>query len=197
VAAPELTSAEHRGLRELYAASRQLAAHWSALAARVDPPAAATFERGVRVADELVAALRRETEARQLYGRVAARGAGGLLAAARTALVQPFLEVNQAVRLAVLDAQHLGTLLGYLERLAAGRRDEPLATFHGAWGERLAELERAGRETAIRLGDDPEAAIAPLRADPAGRVGHAVAMAAGSAGEWLDAKIGPRAAGRR
>jgi hypothetical protein len=192
----ELTPAEHRGLRELYAAGRQLAGHWASLADLLDPPAARTFAHGAGEAGDLLDALRRETERRRLYGRVAARGAGRSLAAARSALSQPFLEVNQAVRLAVLDAQHLGTLLGYLERLAGARRDEGLAAFHAAWRLRIEELELAGRKSAVALGDDPEAATAPVRSDPAGRAGHAVAMAVGTAGERLDAMIGPRLSGR-
>jgi hypothetical protein len=197
VTGPELTPAEHRGLRELYAASRQLASHWASLTERLDPPTVRIFARGAREARELLDTLRRETERRGLYGRVAARGAGGSLAAARAALAEPFLEVNQAVRLAILDAQHLGTLLGYLERLAAARGDDGLAAFHAAWRLRIEELELAGRESAVALGNDPEAATAPARSDPAGRAGHALAMAVGSVGEWFDAKIGPRVARRR
>ena len=83
------------------------------------------------------------------------------------------LERNQAFRAALLDLQHVTTLLGYTAGLARTRGDEPLAAWHEGWGARLRVLEDRGRAAAAAMGADPEDAIAP--ADD-GRVGRAGAQ---------------------
>ena len=106
------------------------------------------------------------------------------------------LERNQAMRAAVLDVQHLTTLLGYLGRLAATRGDEQLAGFHRRWEARLRELEEEARHAAIELGCEPAAAVVPADQGPLGRAGHHVANVVGTAGEALDASPLGRAARR-
>lgn len=115
---------EHRGLRELHAATQQLQRHWRQLADRLDGVggfAAAHLREGADGARALLCELSPMTAARGLHGRPSAQGVGARIAATRLVLVDSTLEVNQALRLAVLDAQHVTTLLAYLARLATRR----------------------------------------------------------------------------
>jgi hypothetical protein len=183
-----LTPAEHRALRELYAAARQLVAHWGALERALDGEAA--LAEGAAAGRELLAELPAETAPHGVHGRVAAQGVGVQLASARNAVGDAFLERNQALRIAVLDVQHVCTLLGYLERLATARGDGDLAAFHAAWGERLGQIERVARDAAMGAGDDPDAAVEPVRRSVIGKLAHGAANAVGTAGEWTDRRIG-------
>ena len=79
-------------------------------------------------------------------------------------------------------------LLAYLSRLAAQRGDAELQAFLDGWAERLAVHEAAVREAAIALGDDPDAAIAVATPGLAGRAGHGLVAAIGTAGEWIDSR---------
>jgi hypothetical protein len=184
--------AEHRGLRELYAAAQHLHRHWRELAARLDGAGgtgAAQLRAGADGARALLGELSPVTAARGLHGRPAAQGLGAQLAATRLALVDPTLEVNQTLRMAVLDAQHVTTLLAYLARLAARRGDPELEAFLNAWEERVRVHEDAVRASAIGAGDDPDAAVAAATPGLAGRVGHGLASAVGTAGEWIDGRL--------
>ena len=49
--------------------------------------------------------------------------------------------------------------------------------------------EDALRAAAIAAGDDPAAAIGVATPGLAGRAGHAVASAVGTAGEWVDGRL--------
>ena len=191
-----LYRAEHRALRELYAVARQLSNHWERLADRIGGPPATILRHGASAARELLEELAGRTAEHGLHGFPAAQGAGGRLAGARNNAGDLLLERNQAMRVAVLDVQHLTILLGYLGRLAATRGDEQLAAFHRGWEERLRELESDAREAAIALGSDPAAAVVPAEQGPLGRAGHRVAAAVGSAGEALDGSAVGRAARR-
>jgi hypothetical protein len=188
-------SAEHRGLRELHAVAQQLRRHWRELAGRLDDPGgaggagAARLREGADSAGALLCELSPVTAARGLHGQPSAQGLGARIAATRLALVDPALEVNQALRLAVLDAQHVTTLLAYLARLAARRGDDELQAFLTRWEERMRVHEDAVRATAIATGDDPSAAVAEATPGLVGRVGHALAAAVGTAGEWIDGRL--------
>jgi hypothetical protein len=147
------------------------------------------LREGSHSARELLGELAEETAARELYGRTAAQGVGVQLAAGRTGLLDHALEVNQALRFATLDVQHVVTLLGYLERLALRRGDAPLAAFQASWRARMATHEEAIRAAAIAAGDEPDAAVRPASPGLPGRVGHGVANAVGTVGEWVDRKL--------
>jgi hypothetical protein len=191
-----LHPAEHRGLRELQAASRHLAGHWRRLAARLPGEPAEVLERGSATAGDLLTELRDMVggygvevfPAAQLVGARGAglRGAGDVL-----------LERNQAMRVAVLDASHVAVLLGYLSEIAEGRGDATLAAWEREWRARFEELERAARGAAIRLGTAPDAAIEPAEPSALGRAGHAVAVGVGSLGEAIDSSALGRMARRR
>lgn len=191
-----LHPAEHRGLRELQAASRHLAGHWRRLAARLPGEPAEVLANGAGTARELVTELRERAAgydlevfpAAQLVGARGAglRGAGDVL-----------LERNQAMRAAVLDATHVAVLLGYLAEIAEGRGDAPLAAWERGWRERVEALESAARGAATRLGTTPDAAIEPAEPSALGRAGHAVAVGVGSLGEAVDSSPVGRMARRR
>jgi hypothetical protein len=191
-----LHPAEHRGLRELQAASRHLAGHWRRHAARLPGEPAEVLERGAATAGDLLTELRDMVggyrvevfPAAQLVGARGAglRGAGDVL-----------LERNQAMRVAVLDASHVAVLLGYLSEIAEGRGDATLAAWEREWRARFEELERAARGAAIRLGTAPDAAIEPAEPSALGRAGHAVAVGVGSLGEAIDSSALGRMARRR
>ncbi len=191
-----LYRAEHRALRELYAVARQLSSHWERLADRIGGPPATVLRHGAGTARELLQELAGRTAEHGLHGFPAAQGAGGRLAGVRNNAGDLLLERNQAMRVAVLDVQHLTILLGYLGRLAATRGDEQLAAFHRSWEERLREVESDARDAAIALGCDPAAAVVPAEQGPLGRAGHRVATAVGGAGEALDASAVGRTARR-
>ena len=176
-----LHAAENRALRELYLTARRLEAHWSALAQRV-PDAREALEAGAREAGALVEQLPGVTEPRGLFGRPGATSGGATFGGLRATLRDPFLERNQALRLAVHDSVHVVVLLGYAGRLAAARGDEELATFLRGWRRRLDDATQAAAQAAEAMGDDPNGAIEPL--SPAQRVAYAV----GALGEWFDSR---------
>jgi len=191
-----LYRAEHRALRELYASARQLCDHWEKLAGRIGGQAEPTLRRGAAICQELLDELSGRTEERGLHGFPAADGVGARLAGLRNNAGDLLLERNQALRSAVLDVQHLTTLLGYLGRLAATRGDDQLADFHRHWEARLREIEADTRQKAIDLGCDPPGAVIPAEQGALGRAGHRVACAVGTAGEAIDNSAVGRAARR-
>jgi hypothetical protein len=186
-----LYPAEHRALRELHAVTRQLAGHWSRLARRLGGESAAALERGAATARELLRELSERTEAHGLHGRPTAQGVGGGAAGLRGA-GDLLLERNQALRGAVLDAEHVALLLAYLAALADARGDAALAAWHRRWETRMREAEDAARAAAVAQGADPEGAIAPAEDSRLGRAGHSLANGLGTLGEALDASIGRR-----
>jgi hypothetical protein len=191
-----LYRAEHRALRELHAAARQLCSHWERLAGRIGGQPETVLRHGSDACRELLDELAGRTAEHGLHGSPAAQGVGGRLAGVRNNAGDLLLERNQAMRVAVLDVQHLTTLLGYLGKLAATRGDDQLAGFHRGWEARLREIEDEARATAIELGCEPAAAVIPADQGPLGRAGHRVASAVGSAGEAVDASPVGRAARR-
>jgi hypothetical protein len=190
-ATPDLHPAQNRGLRELYATARQLAEHWEALTPRfAGAPAADTLDDGVVRARALLAALPALTEARGLYGGRAAHSVGVSLAGSRSQVGDRFLERNQALRTAVLDVQHVVTLLGYQAEIAAGRGDEELTQALRHHERELLAVERAARRAAVKLGAEPDSAVERLDPSAAGRVAHGAANAVGTVGEWVDRRRG-------
>ena len=99
--------AEHRALRELHATTKQVRNHWAKLAERLNEPVLAD---GAQAADEFLLELEDRVD---LSGRPTAQFAGARLAGAR-GLSDLLLERNQALRSALLDIQHVITLLDSL-----------------------------------------------------------------------------------
>jgi hypothetical protein len=183
-----LHPAQNRGLRELHAAAHQIADHWSSLRGRLagTGDVAAVLDRGAVAARRLLAELGPVTASYGLYGGPAALSLGGSLARTRGAVGDRLLERNQALRFAVLDLQHVVTLLGYQAALASSAQDARLASFCAGWVEELSPIEAAARAAAIRMGEDPDAAVAPADGSVLGRAGHALAYRVGAVGEWVD-----------
>jgi len=183
-------AAEHRALRELYAVARQLRAHWGALSKRLDdePLATGAADAG-RLADE----VRAQAGERGLAVGAAARTAGGTIAGGRSGVADRFLERNQALRLAVLDASHAVTLLDYVAALTA---DEPLSAFCKRWAARFRDHERTARDAVAALAADPDAAIAPLDGSPwaGSRTGSPTASARSASGSTRACAVRRRSA---
>ena len=184
---------EHRGLRELYATSRQMREHWRTLAARIDataPAEAQLLRAGSDVARTLIGELTDVTAARDVYGRPLAQGLGARMAGVRSALLDTALEIHQALRVAALDVVHVVTLLDFLAR-AGGRDGDPeLQAFLAGWADRMRSQEEAVRAAAVALGDDLDRALETATEGVAGRIGHGAANAVGTLGEWFDRRAG-------
>ncbi len=119
VTANGLFAAEHRAYRELHATARQLQSHWGKLARRLDDPD--VLGEGASQAGALLAGFeQRVGDAHDLHGQPAAQAVGARLAGAR-GVSDLLLERNQAFRTALLDLQHVTTLLGYVAALARTR----------------------------------------------------------------------------
>jgi hypothetical protein len=190
-----LFPAEHRALRELHAMVRHLSEHWARLAERLGGEPAELLERGAAVARELQPELAERCAARGLQVYPAAEVTGGRLAVLHGA-GDLLLERNQALRAAVLDVQHVTTLLAYLAELAATRDDAALAAWHRRWEVRLRDVEASALAAAVAQGRDPEGAIEPAEDSRLGRAGHTLAAGLGTLGETFDASPLGRAARR-
>lgn len=187
-----LFPAEHRALRELFVTGRHLVGHWSALAPRLDGGAGVTLRLGVQAVTELLAELSRQPLPAAMSRPPAALSAGHRLAGLRNGLGDVFLERNQALRLALLDLQHVRTLLGYLAALGEQRGAAELVALYHRWDEVLGPIEDQARAAVIALAADPEAAVAPAAPSVAGRAGHRVALTFGAVGERIDRTFGGR-----
>lgn len=185
-----LYPAEHRSLRELYAVTRQLGGHWAKLESKLDDPPE-VLGRGVAASKDLLAELAERTAAYGLHGVPAATGAGIWASRVRGAS-DLFLERNQAVRAAVVDVQHVTTLLGYLAAVADRRSDAELAGWLRGWETRLLAIESDMRAAAIAEGEHPERAIEPYDESRLGRAGHAIAVKLGTLGEAYDSRAARR-----
>ena len=169
-----LYRAEHRALRELYAAARQLCGHWEKLAERIGgPPATVAAPRRRRRARAARRARRPAPAEHGLHGFPAAQGAGGRLAGRAqqrrrpAARAQPGDAGRGARRPAPDDAARLPRPARGDARRRAARRAST-----GGWEARLREVEddaRAGGDRArLRAGGGGRAGRpGPARAAPA------------------------------
>src|SRR4051812_26016482 len=194
VTASGLYAAEHRAYRELHASTRQLESHWGRLARRLDDEFLA---EGASQASALLAGLeQRIGSTYDLHGQPSAQALGARLAGARR-VSDLLLERNQAFRTALLDLQHVTTLVGYVAELARTRGDVKQAGWLDRWGARLQGLEERGRAAAVGMGRDPEAATAPADSGRVGRAGARIGVAFGTVGEAIDHSLLGRLARRR
>ena len=154
------------------------------------------LERGRDRAEELLAALAPETAAYGLHGGIAAQGVGARIADLRGALGDRSVDTGMVMRLAVLDIEHVATLLAQLAALAKARKDDRLASFCGEWEASVRPEVEAIRTASISLGDSPDRAAAPLDSSLLGRAAHGVGWVLGSAGEAIDRVTRRRGNGR-
>jgi hypothetical protein len=188
-----LHPAEHRAYRELYVSTRQLTRRWRRLAKALEgTPIADALWSGLAQVEELLRVLGPRTNAYGLYGGPAAQGLGARIADLRAVVTDRGADTGLSVRFAVLDLEHLTTLLRQLAELSRARSDQSLARFDEEWAGRLeAELDSV-REAAVKLGTDPDRTAAPLSDNPVNRAAHGVGWTFGAVGEGID-----RLAGRR
>ena len=130
-----LHPAQNRGFRELVAASRRAIEHLEALGKRFESHqrAADALEDGAATTTEMLRAVRAAIAEHDLHGGAAAQGVGSSAARAQSGVRDRFLERNQAIRLAVLDVQHVTTLLAYLEAASATAGTTDLAELCHEW----------------------------------------------------------------
>jgi hypothetical protein len=180
--------ATHRALRELAIDGRLLSHRWRRLADRLADGEAAALRAGADHAEAMVDALADLAEPREVPLRGGATALGSVLGESIATVVEPFMERNQALRAAVLDAHRTTVLLHYLEHLARAEGDDELAEAANTWAHRLVVSEGELRELAIAQGDDPDRAIEPIDDSSAGRAAHQLAVGAGALGEWMDGR---------
>src|SRR5829696_2796675 len=135
----DLHPAQNRGFRELYAAARHVVNHYRTLAQILDEDA---LHEGAAAARRLLDDLQRETRRYDLHGFPAAQNVGATAARARTGVGERFLERNQALRFAVLDVQHVVTLLGYLASVSEVNGSRDLVDFCRGWEATMLAVEQ-------------------------------------------------------
>ncbi len=183
----DLHPTEHRGYRELHLSLKSLQQHWGRLAGCIEQGDCVDVLRfGAHRAGTLMRELRPVTESLNIYGGPQALAAGRLAAAIQNFVRDPFLEINQAVRFAILDAEHIANLLAYLAAAAEGRGDSDRAAFLIKWSGRFGDLREKLRESALAMIEDPEFCIRPVYRTLPGRVAQRFAVMLGNFGETAD-----------
>ena len=184
-----LHPAENRGYRELFLTAQEAETRLAKLAEHLDDPPRATLAKAhtalAEMLDEFEPALARY----DLHAEHAARGGGARIGTVRAAILDRFLERNQALRFAVDDLEHVTTLLAYLASVSGARGAGKLAELCESWERRIRRHVTAVRKAAIELAANPDAAIEPLDPSPLGKAAHATAVAMGTAGEAFDRKV--------
>jgi hypothetical protein len=134
----------------------------------------------------MLRAIREAIAGHDLHGGSAAQGVGAGAARAQSGVRDRFLERNQALRLAVLDIQHVTTLLAYLEAASAAAGTPDLAELCHEWHGESARVEERVRAAAVKIGSELDFAIEPLDPSMFGRAAHSVGYWFGTFGEWYD-----------
>jgi hypothetical protein len=179
----DLHPAQNRAFRELYAAARHVANHYRGLAELVDDQ---SLRDGAAAASRLLDELADATGPYDLHGFPAAQNVGATAARARNDVGERFLERNQALRLAVLDVQHVVTLLGYLASVSETNGNDELVELCRKWEAAMLGVEQHVRAVAVDQGQRPDAAVLPLHPSALGRAAHGVQNVFGTVGEWID-----------
>lgn len=161
--------AGHQALTELRAASRLLCERWSTLAGRLAGPEAFLLRTGADHTADLLAEVTAHAREREID---VDGGSAVDLDHMRPTGGDRFLRRNEALRGAVLDVQHVTTLLAYAKALARNDDDDALVMLYSAWEERLLALEIGARGLAIAAADEPDHAIAPADGSPVERSGR-------------------------
>lgn len=184
---PKLHPAEHRAYRELYLVSRHLIHRWTRLGKLLeDTPLGESLQGGAGETRRLLEELEPRTEAFGLYGSPMAQGLGARLADLRTGVTDRGADTGLVVRFAVLDGEHLTTLLRQLAELGRARNDSDMAGFCAEWANRFEPSLDAVRKGAVDLGADPDRAAAPVADTVLNRAAHGIGWAFGAVGEGID-----------
>ena len=191
--ANKLHPAEHRAYRELYVISRHLVHRWARIGTLLEEhPIGERLQSGAAEAQRLLDELKPRTEAHGLYGGPMAQGLGARLADLRTGITDRGADTGLVVRFAVLDAEHLTTLLRQLAELARARQDRDLAGFCEDWAVRFEAHLDSVRQAAVELGSDPDRVAAPVVDSLINRAAHGVGWTFGAVGEGIDKLAGRR-----
>jgi len=177
---------ENRGYRELMLTAEEARTRLGRLAGHLELESRAVADKAAETLTELLEALKPALAEHDLDGDLAARGAGARIGMVRAAILDRFLERNQAFRFAVDDLEHVTTLLGYLANLSEARGKKNLPLLCRAWERKLRRQVGAVRKAAIELGNDPDEAIEPLDPSPIGQADQSVA---GTDGEAVDRAV--------
>jgi hypothetical protein len=173
-----LHPAEHRAYRELYASSRQLITRWRRLGSALE---------GTQIGEQLSnGAAATSVMLTELEPRTAR------FADLRTAFGDRSGDTGLVVRSAVLDMEHVTTLLRHLAELARARGDRNMAGFCEEWAERLESNLGSVREAAVELGTNPDRSAAPLSDSALNRAVHGAGWLVGAFGEAFDRVVGRR-----
>lgn len=181
-----LHPAENRGYRELFLTAEEARTRLSRLAEHLDGDAQLAVEKAETALADLTAELTPALARYDLHAELAARGGGGRIGMVRAAILDRFLERNQALRFAVDDLEHVTTLLAYLAGISDKRRAKVLGELCRTWERKMRRQVSAVRKAAVELATDPDSAIEPLDPSPAGQAAHSTAVAFGAAGEAID-----------
>ena len=181
-----LHPAENRGYRELFLTAQEAQTRLERLAEHLDGDALGAVEKADAALSEMLAELKPALARYDLHGELAARGGGARIGMVRAAILDRFLERNQALRFAVDDLEHVTTLLAYLATVSETRRANKLTELCRGWERRMRRHVTAVRKAAVELAADPDAAIEPLDPSPVGKAAHGAAVAFGTAGEAID-----------
>jgi hypothetical protein len=184
-----LHPAENRGYRELFLTAQEAQTRLAKLAGNLDGEPRAAVEKAHGALTEMLDEFQPALARYDLHAEHAARGGGSRIGMVRSAILDRFLERNQALRFAVDDLEHVATLLAYLGAVSGTRRAEALTDLCESWERRIRRHVTAARKAAVALGTDPDAAIEALDPSLIGRAAHATAVAAGTAGEAFDRKV--------
>jgi hypothetical protein len=189
----KLHPAEHRAYRELYVVSRHLIHRWARVGTLLEEmPVGESLQRGAAEAQRLIDELTPRTEAYGLHGGPMAQGLGAGLADLRTGIADRGADTGLVVRFAVLDAEHLTTLLRQLAELARAREDHDLAGFCEEWAVRFESQLDAVRQGAVELGAHPDRVAAPVDDSLLNRAAHGIGWTFGAVGEGIDKLAGRR-----
>ena len=188
-----LHPAEHRAYRELYAACSHLITRWRRIGSALEDTAVGDqLKDGAAETSVLLSELAPRTATYGLYGSPTAQGVGARIADLRTAIMDRSGDTGLVVRSAVLDMEHVTTLLRQLAELARARADQNMAGFCEEWAGRLESTLDAVREAAVELGSDPDRTSAPLDGSAVNRAAHGVGWVFGSIGEAVDRVVSRR-----
>src|SRR5512143_2258302 len=189
MAADVLHKAEHRSYRELAVVLRQMLEHWGQLGRWLPAShGAAEMTAGADVA-RLLADLEPHLQRYQVSLRPGSQALGGGLGLVRRQVADRFLERNQALRTAALEAHHVTMLLDFLAHVARTRADQTAQQFCERWHKETASVAEGASRAAGQLGDEPDLAIAPVDPSRLGRAAHRAVETAGAFGEFVDRRV--------
>jgi hypothetical protein len=198
MAADGLHQAEHRSYRELAAVVRQMLEHWAQLGWWLPASqGAAEMTAGADLARRLLADLETHLQRYDVSIRPASQALGGGLGLVRRQVADRFLERNQALRTAALEAHHVTMLLDFLAHVARARADHTAQQFCERWRQETASIAEQASRAAAHLGDEPELAIAPVDPSTLGRAAHRAVETAGAFGEFVDRQVAQAQARRK